>query len=214
VVAGRFVLEYLSGFLAREPPVDLRPLLVGPTVPGLGLAPQLFQIWNPPFAQTLPRVQTAFDFRWIEPVAVFWGVVHGEPVPNVSTLLLAEVIGQRFTGVYVEVVHNQVNRAGRRVLLHDVPDYTRELVARTVGCGGSECGGRSSVPLRQILWPCRTGHFHCPVSLVFQAGPVSADVHHRAARSVFHPGKRRVATRGSAAKSGLFRGPPWAPVCA
>ena len=69
-VAERFVLEYLSGLLPREPPVDLRPLLVGPTVPGLGFVPQLLQIRNSPFSQTLPRVQAEFDFRLIEPSAV------------------------------------------------------------------------------------------------------------------------------------------------
>ena len=91
VVARRFVLEHLSGLLPREPPVDLRPALVGPTIPSLGLPLQLSQIRNPAFTQTLTRVQAEFDFRLIEPASVFWGVVHGEPVPNVSALLPAEV---------------------------------------------------------------------------------------------------------------------------
>src|SRR2546427_12261443 len=42
VVAGRFVLEHLSGLLPREPPVDLRPALVG----------RRFQAWSP--AATFP----------------------------------------------------------------------------------------------------------------------------------------------------------------
>src|SRR5260370_38181780 len=92
-VAGRFVLEYLAGLFPCESPVDLRPLLVGPTVPSLGFSPHLFQIRNPAFAQTLARVWAKFDFRFIEPAPVFWGEVHGEPVPNVSALLLANVIG-------------------------------------------------------------------------------------------------------------------------
>jgi hypothetical protein len=96
---------HLSGLLPREPPVDLRPLLVGPTVPSLGFPLQLCQIGNPARAQTLPREQQAeFDFRLIEPASVFWGVVHGEPVPNVSALLVAEVIGQRASWNYALTV--------------------------------------------------------------------------------------------------------------
>ena len=41
---GAVVLEHLSGLLSREPPVDLRPALVGPTIPSLGLPLQLSQI--------------------------------------------------------------------------------------------------------------------------------------------------------------------------
>src|SRR5438034_3092500 len=59
VVAGRLVLEHLSGLLPREPPVDLRPALVGPTIPSLGLPLQLSQIRNPAFTQTL-----TLDFDW------------------------------------------------------------------------------------------------------------------------------------------------------
>ena len=138
VVARRFVLEHLSGLLPREPPVDLRPALVGPTIPSLGLPLQLSQIRNPAFTQTLTRVQAEFDFRLIEPASVFGGVVHGEPVPNVSALLLAEVIGQRFAAVYVEVVHHEVNRFCSRVLPHDVPHHARELGAGAVGGGCGE----------------------------------------------------------------------------
>src|SRR5438034_9266654 len=138
VVARRFVLEHLSGLLPREPPVDLRPALVGPTIPSLGLPLQLSQIRNPAFTQTLTRVQAEFDFRSIEPASVFWGVVHGEPVPNVSALLPAEVIGQRFAAVYVEVVHHEVNRFCSRVLLHDAPTMRAYFGAGAVGCGCGE----------------------------------------------------------------------------
>jgi len=137
-VAGRFVLEHLASLLPREPPVDLRPLLVGPPVPSLGLPLQPSQIRNPAFAQALPRVEAEFDFRLIEPASVFGGVVHGEPVPNVSALVLAEVIGQRFVAMYVEVVHHEVNRFCRWIPLHHVPHHARELGAGAVGCGCGE----------------------------------------------------------------------------
>src|SRR5438128_11811335 len=51
-VAGRFVLEHLSGLLPRDPPVDLRPALVGPTIPTIGLPLQRSQSRTPRFTRT------------------------------------------------------------------------------------------------------------------------------------------------------------------
>ena len=136
--AGRLVLEQLPGLLSREPPVDPGPLLVGPPVPGLGLPLQRFQIRNPSRAQTLPRVQAEFDLRLIEPTSVFRCVVDAEQVPDIPALLLAEMVGQRFAAVYVEVVHDEVDRLGGGVLPHNMPHHTGELSAGTVGRGGGE----------------------------------------------------------------------------
>ena len=131
-------MEQLPGFLSREPPVDLGPLLVGLPVPGLGFPLQRLQIRNPSRAQTLPRVEAEFDLCLIEPTSVFRRVVYGEPVPDVSALLLAEIVGQRFAAVYVEVVHYQVDRLSVGILFYDVLHHACELRAGTVGGGGGE----------------------------------------------------------------------------
>ena len=138
MAAGRLVLEYLPGLLSREPPVDLGPLPIGLPVPDLGFPLQRLQIRNPPRSQTLPRVEAEFDLCLIEPTSVFRRVVYAEPVPDVSTLLLAEVVRQRFAAVYVEIVHDEVDRLSGGVLIHDVPHHTCELRAGTVGGGGGE----------------------------------------------------------------------------
>ncbi len=136
--AGWLVLEHLSGLLPREAPVDLRPLLVGLAVPSLGFPLQFSQIWNPARAQTLPREQAEFDLRLIEPASVLRGVVYGQPIPNLSALLIAEAVGQRFAAVNVEVIHDEVNRLCGGVLLHDALHYACELGTGTVGRGGGE----------------------------------------------------------------------------
>ena len=136
--AGRLVPEQMPGLLSREPPVDLGPLVVGLPVPGLGFPLQRTQIRNSSRAQTLPRVEAEFDLRLIEPTSVFWRVVHAEPVPDIPTLLLAEVVGQRFAAVYIEVVHYEVDRLSGGILFHDVPHHTCELRAGTIGGGGGE----------------------------------------------------------------------------
>ena len=69
---------------------------------------------------------------------MFRRVVHAEPIPDISALLLAEAIGQRFAAVYIEVVHDEVDRVRGGVLFHDVLHHACELGARTVGSGGGE----------------------------------------------------------------------------
>ena len=62
-----FVLEVLPRFLARVPPVDLRPFPVGLAVPSLGFPLQHSQGRNPPRAQALAGVHAEFDLGLIEP---------------------------------------------------------------------------------------------------------------------------------------------------
>ena len=69
---------------------------------------------------------------------MFRRVVYGKPVPDVSALLLAEIVGQRFAAVYVEVVHYQVDRLSVGILFYDVLHHACELRAGTVGGGGGE----------------------------------------------------------------------------
>src|ERR1019366_5841549 len=130
--------EQLPGLLSREPPVDPGPFPVGLSVPGLGFPLQRFQIRNPSLAQTLPRVQAEFNLCLIEPTSVLRGVMHAEPIPDVPTRLLAEVVGERFAAVYIEVVHNEVDRVSGGVLFHDALHHACELRAGTVRGGGGE----------------------------------------------------------------------------
>src|ERR1039457_1212683 len=66
-VSGWCVLEHLPRLLPSELPVDLRPLLVGRTVPSRGFPLQHVQTRNPARAQTLSREEAEFDFCLIEP---------------------------------------------------------------------------------------------------------------------------------------------------
>src|ERR1035437_2844006 len=136
--AGRLVLEHLPSLLSREPPVDLGPFLVGLPLPCLGFPLQRRQIRNPPRAQTLPREHAEFDLRLIEPTPVFRRVVHAEPIPDIPALLLAAAVGQRFAAVYIEVVHDEVDRVSGGVLFHDVLHHACELGTATVGSSGGE----------------------------------------------------------------------------
>src|SRR5579863_4172035 len=113
------VAEQLSGLLPRKPPVDLGPFPVGLAVPSVDLPLQRLQIRNPPVPQTLPRDQTEFDFRLIEPAPVLRSVMDGEPVPKRSALFLAEVSDQRLAAVDIQVIHDEVDGVGLRVVLDD-----------------------------------------------------------------------------------------------
>ena len=57
----------------------------------------------------MPRHQAEFDLGLIEPAAVFGRVVDIEAIPEISSLALAEMIGQGFPAVDVEVIQDQVN---------------------------------------------------------------------------------------------------------
>ena len=165
--AGRLVLEHLPGLLSREPPVDLGPFLIGLPVPGLGFPLQRCQIRNPPRAQTLPREHAEFDLRLIEPTSVFRRVVHAEPIPDIPALLLAEAIGQRFAAVYIEVVHDEVDRVSGGVLFHDVLHHACELGAGTVGSSGGE------VPAALRLHDAKYVRRAAPLILVVLFGQLS-----------------------------------------
>jgi len=64
--------------------------------------------------------------------------MHAEPIPDVPTRLRAEVVGERFAAVYIEVVHNEVDRVSGGVLFHDALHHACELRAGTVRGGGGE----------------------------------------------------------------------------
>jgi hypothetical protein len=64
--------------------------------------------------------------------------VNGEPIPEQSALLLAEVNDQRLAAVDIQIIHLEVDGLGLRVVFHDAPHLTSELAAGTIGCGGGE----------------------------------------------------------------------------
>lgn len=64
--------------------------------------------------------------------------MHAEPIPDAPALLFAEVVGQRLSAVYIEVVHDEVDRIGGGVLFHNARHHACELRAGPVGGGGGE----------------------------------------------------------------------------
>ena len=54
-------------------------------------------------------------------------VMNGEPVPDLAADFLTKRIGQGFAVVRVEIVHDQVNRLGSRVLHRHFAGEPREL---------------------------------------------------------------------------------------
>src|SRR5258706_2884458 len=121
---GLLIAEQLSGLFARDPPVDLGPLLVGLAVPSFDFPLQLSQIRNPPASQTLPRDKTKFDFRLIEPTPVLGSVMDGKPIPERSALFFAEVSDQRFATVDIQVIHYEMDGLSLRVVLYDALHQT------------------------------------------------------------------------------------------
>jgi hypothetical protein len=68
--------------------------------------------------------------------------MNGEPIPDLATDFLTKHIGQGFALVRVEIVHDQVNRRGSRVLHGYFAGEPRELKR------GSIRGGRGEVVAR------------------------------------------------------------------
>ena len=68
--------------------------------------------------------------------------MNGEPIPDLAAEFLTKRVGQGLALVRVEIVHNQVNRRGGRVLHCYFAGEPRELK------GGSIRGGRGEVVAR------------------------------------------------------------------
>ena len=71
-------------------PVDLDLIAVHTAVPGVTLTAKRLEVWDSPIAEALPREQTNFDLRLVEPTAVFWGVVYGKTIPDLGDHLDSE----------------------------------------------------------------------------------------------------------------------------
>ena len=65
-------------------------------------------------------------------------VVNGEPIPDLAADLLTKRIGQRLAIMRVEIVHDQMNRLGCRVLHGHFADEPRQFKGRSIGGGSGE----------------------------------------------------------------------------
>jgi hypothetical protein len=81
---------------------------------------------------------------------VFRRVVHAEPIPDIPTRLLAEVVGQRFAAVCIEVVHDKVDRVSGGV----APPFEK---IEPIATRGSQRPGTGGQPAR--LMPQGAGLF-------------------------------------------------------
>ncbi|MDQ1468832.1 MAG: hypothetical protein QOJ99_312 [Bryobacterales bacterium] len=88
--------------------------------------------WDSSASETLPREDADFDFSLIEPASVSGSVVNGEPVPNPSTNLPSEKVGQRLAVVDIEVIRDQMDGFRFRVLKGKLENDLGELKAGTI----------------------------------------------------------------------------------
>src|ERR1035438_1648130 len=64
--------------------------------------------------------------------------MDGEPIPQRAALLLAEVSDQRLAAVDIQVIHDEVDGVGLRVVLYDALHQTGELLTGTIRCRHGE----------------------------------------------------------------------------
>ena len=69
--------------------------------------------------EALAGKQTNLDFGSVEPPSVLGRVIKLEPLPEIGDPSLAEVIGQRLAAMDVEIVHHQLNGAGKGIAAND-----------------------------------------------------------------------------------------------
>src|SRR4029077_16837799 len=84
-------------------------------------------------------------------------VMHGEPVPERSALLLTETLHQRVATMDIEVVHDQMNGLSNRVCLHHALHPSRDLVAGAIRGGSSEVA--AGLGLHHAEYICRAAAF-------------------------------------------------------
>ena len=106
-------MEDVASILARELPLDEGPLTIDLAVPRAGLGLQRGQIRDPALAQTLAGEESDFEFGLIEPAPVLGRVVNGEAAPEERAEFCAQVAGQRFAAVNIEIVDHQVDDSHR-----------------------------------------------------------------------------------------------------
>jgi hypothetical protein len=77
-------IEFNPSIVQTEPPIHRCIVPISSLFPGPQLVRELVTVGNTPPIQTLPTEHTRFDFRHIQPAAMFWGVMefqlHGNPL--------------------------------------------------------------------------------------------------------------------------------------
>ena len=121
-----FIAELVPGGSAVELPVDSGVAAVDVPIPGTDFPAQFFQVGDSPGARTLPRQEADLDFGLIQPASVFWRVVNGESIPDFAADLLAEQVRQRLAPMDVQVVHDEMDRVGVRILDCQIDQYLNE----------------------------------------------------------------------------------------
>ena len=136
------VAEFAARRFAVKLPVDSDPVTIHPAVPRTSFTLQRAQIGYASFAEALTSEQTDFDFRLIEPASMRGRVVDREALPDPVAGGLAVVVGQRFTVVDVEVIDDQMNCGGVRIILDQMAGNGRELGGRAIRrCKGKVVAG-------------------------------------------------------------------------
>ena len=133
-------------------------IVVGSPVPSSGLAFQGGQVSDPTATEALPGKEADFDFRLVQPTAVFGRVVKLQSPAQFTTFLRSEGVAERLAAVNVEVVEDQMNRARAGIVPGQGPNDLGEFPPRSVG------GGPGEVPSGLRLH--RAENIRCPTALV------------------------------------------------
>ena len=126
-------MEDITGILTGEVPVYEGPFAVDLTVPCSGFRFQHGKSGKASLAEALAGKKSYYQFSWIEPASVFRRVVDREAIPQRDTFFQAEVRGERFLAVNVEVIHNPMDRACPWIAARDLGDQLGKLRSATVG---------------------------------------------------------------------------------
>ena len=116
------------------------------------------QIRNSPGTEALPGEDADFDLGLIEPASVSRRVVVGESVPDLGTNFMTEQVGQSSTSMDVQVIHNQMDGFGFRILKGRFGKDLLELDCSAIGRGESEMAA---------FWLYRAENIGCTAGFIF-----------------------------------------------
>src|SRR4030088_264743 len=107
-------------------------------IPSSDFTSKVLKIGNSPAPKTLPGKDSDLDFRLIQPTSVRGCVVDRKSVPDLAANLLTKCVHQRFAPMDVQVVHDEMDGVGLRVLHRHFTSCQSKLKPGAVRCGMSE----------------------------------------------------------------------------
>ena len=146
-----FYSRLAPGFPAIELPVDFDSCAIHSAVPGTRFPAQRLQVRDSSGAEALTRQDADFDFGLVQPASVSWRVVNGETVPDFAADVVPEQVCQGFGAMNVEVVQDQVDGGGCRVLESKLEGHFGELECGTIRRGEGEVAAGNRLIAERML---------------------------------------------------------------